>query len=222
MSAENAAATVNPLDAPVTREQARPQLEQLRADRLAGKVTEHDYLARADYLARLDAGEQVEPPKLYPTMQEKFEQQYDEHMRAPEPEHYSTLPRARVFDEVAEEGSLEFDSAVRAAFHRGGIPNHLAGPILEGVIRTWDTLAKAPRTDVETRLQSTASKLREMWGPDYKARLDRVNDLVADMVEADEGLAAMFDRRPWLLHADVAVMDYLDRVASHKAAKAKR
>jgi len=220
MTTETAPAAINHhslLEAPVTKEQARPALEQLRAERVAGRLTEADYLRRSDYLARLDAGEQVEAPKLYLTQEEQFSKQYDEQMQAPE-HAYHNLPQPQG---LSENAAMNFHSSVADVFIRGDIPQHLARPILEAVFRAHDEMNGLSERDRQSRLESTANKLREAWGDDYQARLDRVNDHIGDMVDGDERIAGLFDRRPWLFHASVEAMTYLDRVATHRATKEK-
>jgi hypothetical protein len=204
----------------VTREQAPAALERLRADRASGKIhSEHHYLERSEYLhgvmAADPAAAQPAAPKAFETQDERLEQSYADQMQAPKPEHY-TLPQAAAFkgnDQVA------FDAGVRAVFHRGGVPQHLAAPILEGVIGNFDTLAGADEDSRQAKLSESQAVLRKWWGDDFDARFSKVNDLVADMLEASPELGEMFDNAPWLFAANPAVMDYLDRVAQHRANK---
>jgi hypothetical protein len=207
-----------PVDQVVAREAAPAALEQLRADRLNGKLGQDAYLQRSEYLHGVLAAEPgaaaPAPPKAFATQDEQLEQSYANHMQAPKPEHYANLPQAKAFE---GDEALAFDTAVRNCFHRGGIPAHLAPSILEGVIKNFDTLAGADESARAAALSASQAKLREYWGQDFDARLNQVDELVADMVEASPELGDMYDRAPWLFAADPAVMEYLDRVAQHRA-----
>lgn len=81
--------------APLTPEAARTELEALRQDRIAGKVTDAEFFSRSDFLARTANGEQVQPPpNPYPTLAQRFEAQWSEWMSPPAESHqYGTLPQ---------------------------------------------------------------------------------------------------------------------------------
>lgn len=120
------------------------------------------------------------------------------------------------------DAAAAFDEDVREVLFRGNVPRHLALPIIEGVFRANDELVKLSPRDRQVRLESTASKLREMWDEEFQTRKERIDALVVDMREASDALGALFDQRPWLIHGSLEAMTYLDRVASHRAAKEAR
>jgi hypothetical protein len=223
MSDQSTFAPMTPIDQPVTRDAAPAAIEQLRADRLNGRVTEGDYFKRSEYLHGVLAADPASappaPPKTFETQEEQFERQYDELMTAPTPEHYTNLPQAKAF---GDESSIPIDTGIRNVFHRGGVPAHLAAPIAEGVFRAFDELAGADEATRQSKVSGSMEKLREMWGQEFDARLGRVNDLIAEMMEGDEAIGEIFDAVPWIFHADPAVMEYLGRVAEHRARRAGR
>jgi len=197
---------------PLTADQAQIQLEALRADRIAGKVTSAEYFERHERLARTAAGEQLPPADPPPrTAEERGEAEYAKWMAPPEElGGYGRLPQIPGLESAQAEG---FDAALRTALKAGGVPVHLANPIVEGLIRADRAVGTG---DPALHVQKVAAQLRQTWGDEYQSRVDRVADLVARMAETDDGLGKMLDRAPHLI-ADLQAMEYLDRVAAHRA-----
>jgi hypothetical protein len=210
------------LDQVVTRDAAPAELEKLRADRFNGRVTEDHFHKRGDYLRSVLDGAPTDappaPPRAVETMDERFARDYAEFMTAPTPERYSGLPSATVFGDSAN----AFDARMTHVLARGHIPQHLASPLLESTYRAYGELSTAGKGGVEAKLSSVKRELEALWGDDAKARIERVHDLVAAMVEGDEEIADFFDRAPWFFYTSVHSMEFLDRVASHRASLAAR
>jgi hypothetical protein len=214
------------LDQVVTREAAPAALEQLRADRASGRMTQGDYFTRLDYLHAVIDSDPTHaapnPPKGVETMEERFERDYAEHMAAPDDgAGYGSLIVPRV-ESFSDDDNSAFDAGVRSVFVRGGIPQHLATPLVEQLAKTIEGVAGSDETTRQAQLATSGAKLREMWGDEYDARLDRVNALLADMVEGDAYVREVADSVPGLFHANPVVMDYLDRVASHRSRTVKK
>jgi len=192
---------------PASPEAARAALDTLRNDRLAGRVDQSHYLERSEYLQRVAAGEKiaaVDPHAV--TMDQQFQRQYEEHMRPPAMEQYRLPPMP-----------IEFDIATRKALAAASIPDHLAAPIAEGVVRASQATKGASAGEVQVIAQSVAGKLRDAWGDQFDTRLAAVEDLLDDMAEADPLIGAIVDRMPHAFAADLAVMTHLDTVAQYRS-----
>lgn len=219
---ENAEFTPAPLlDQVVTREAAPAAIEQLRADRANGKISQDFYFKRSDYLhGVLSAEASGAPPALpqvHETEQQALERTYAEQM-AP-PEHAGqyrglSMPELKGFSPDQAEA---FDVGVRNVLYRGGVPQHLAGPLVENVAKTLNDLSAASDGQREAAIATSKEQLHKWWGAEFQTRLDRVSDLIATMAEGDDYVGQLIDRAPWMFAANPGVMDYLDRVASHRA-----
>jgi hypothetical protein len=148
-------------------------------------------------------------------MEQRFEQQRNEMMAPAQPHEYQiSYPPAVVRDDAF----IAFDSEVRNAFSAAGIPKHLGEPIFEAADRLSYELADAPQEIRQQRIEQTSAKLREMWGDQFRARLDAVDQIIAEAASHSETLGEIIDESPWLL-ADPAIWEFCDRVAQHRASK---
>jgi hypothetical protein len=205
------------VDQVVTREAAPAALEQLRADRFNGKVSEDHFNKRGDYIRSVMDGKPGEappaPPKAVETIEERFDRDYAEHMTAPRPELYNNLPSAEFFGDRAR----EFDVGMTRVLSRAGIPQAYAPTLLENTYRDLIELTESGAEALSARVSSVKAELMTRWGDDYQRRLDAVDDLLADAVEADPTVAHTFERAPWIFACSLWSMESLDRVASHRA-----
>lgn len=201
---------------PASADAARSALETLRGQRLAGQVGERAYLDRADYLARLAAGENATaPPDPHAiTQEQKLQQQYDLQMTAPkQPGEYGRLPSMSNDSAQAQ----ELDTAVRTAFAKAGIPAHLGPALVDAVNHISNKVSPTDERGIQTHLQSTASALRTQWGDQFQARFDAITDLVCELGEGDPTVGEILDQAPWLIFASEAAMDYLGRIVDHRS-----
>jgi len=199
------------LEAPVTKETARPALEQLRSERIANRVTDSDFSRRSEYLLRVEAGEDVEAPTLYPTKEQQLEQGRDEAMAGANPAEYQLTypPLFRLEGET-----LEFDTELRQFLSDAKVPAHLGAPIVERVESTIKRLGEMSPDDRDFQVEQFCGKLRERWGTDYKARTDAIADLLATASAKHERIGELIDAAPWLI-ADVAVAEWLWSVVEY-------
>lgn len=200
------------LNAPATQATARPMLEQLRVARLAGAVTTTDYAARADYLARLDAGEQVDAPNLNPSQEQLLERGLEEAYKPGEP-HDFKLPQDPM--RIPTEAQVEIDTKVRQALTDLGVPVRLGGPIVERIEHVAKTLGPLSPAERQAKVSAFQAELRSRWGADYKKRTKAIWDHVVEGTNKHEAVAELIDQNLWLF-ADVALNEWLWSLVEHK------
>lgn len=211
-SAQGTPSTAAPAG-PITPQQATAQLQQLTADRLAGKVLQDDYLARADYLGRLASGEQIEPSSSPATLDERLAQQYDESMRPPASiadYHFPYEPGLSVTPEF-----LAFDNNVRSAFLEAGVPALLAGGLYSRANELASRLENADPSALEAHVRSSASRLRERWGDKFNERIEAVDALISNIAGKSKLVADLAEGMPWLF-ADEGIVLSLDAIANRR------
>ncbi|MEX0734558.1 MAG: hypothetical protein WD944_06500 [Steroidobacteraceae bacterium] len=206
------------LEAPATRETAPATLEQLRTERIAGRVTDSDFFPRMDYLARVKAGEDVQVPNLHPTMEQKFAQQHDELMRPGQP-HEFRLERDPALPPLDEAG-LEHDAEIREALSAAQIPPRLASTLMERVDHVAKIMGDLSPDDREIKAGAMRADLQQKWGADYKANVELVSDFVARAAEKSPLLGDILDHAPFLL-ADTYLAESLLSIATFQAARRK-
>jgi hypothetical protein len=205
-------------DQAVTRESAPAALEQLRADRMNGRVDESAFLQRSEYLHRVlsaQPGAAPPPANVLASPEDLVARDVDLQMSAPAPERYTNIPSAEALGDRAQ----EFDVGLTKVLARGGIPQAYAPQLVENLFRDFAELSEVSEGERESRLSSVQSTLKTHWGDEFQTRLDRVNDLLADAMEADPTIAHAIERAPWAFHVNVWTMETLDRVAEHRARK---
>jgi hypothetical protein len=211
--------------APATPEAARAELEQLRLARVENKVTQADYLARSDYLARLAAGEQdVQPPaeRLELAAPDQQERRIVDELMQPAQAHQYRLPPA--IDPATGRPSDELEAvntAVRTAMAEAGVPQQYGGQMYEQVNGLLERFAEASPDQVRAHTESVGAKLRETWGGEYAARVQAVNDLLAEVATKNPVVAELLDEAPHAF-ADPWVMQSLWNVAEHRARGGRR
>lgn len=213
VTSDSPLSTAAPAPQPIpTPEQARAELEQLRVSRVNGQVTQRDYLERSDFLARIAHGEQgVErPPERleYLPPEEQEARLIDEVMQPGRPEQYQIPPLSSSTDE-------KFEAVMRDAMATAGIPARLGGTLAGQVDRLLSQFSKADPDAVIKHYQATGERLRQDWGDQYSARVQAVNDLLADVAEQNPLVANLLDRRPFAF-SDPWIMQTLWMVADHR------
>lgn len=186
-----------------TPDQARASLEQLRADRLEGKVTDRDFFERSDYLARLAHGEQnVAPPPTrfeHMTPQEQEQHLVDEAMQPAQADEYD-LPGA------TSSRDLEVKSRFREAMADIGLPKQYGAFFYEQVDNHLQRFAMASPEAIDAHIASSTSKLQAQWGDQYEARIVAVSDLLDDVAQGNPFVARLLDHAPyvfadpWIMH----------------------
>lgn len=202
----------------LTPEAARAELEQLRVARIEGKVTQDVYLERADYLARLAAGEQnLAPPqeKLeYLPPDQQAERLWLESLQPAQPHEYP-LPGLDESDpEYAED--LAVDTAVREMMSGIGVPAQWGLTFAETMGGLIDRFENAAPEEIRAYTTSVGEQLRAHWGEQYGKRLEAVSDLLAQAAEKHEFLGYILDKAPHAF-ADVRLMDWLAQIAERRA-----
>lgn len=196
---------------PSTPEAARTALDTLRQARIDNRVTERDYLARAEYLAQVASGETVAAP-ANPYAEPSEQALIAEAMEPAKPHEY------QIDLKVDEEHKTAADTAIRNAMSEAGVPSQYGRTLVAQIDQVMAKLEGASEKDVTAHVASVTSTLKERWGDKFAARLDAVDELVTDVATKSEFVANLIDHFPHAF-ADPWVMETLAYVAEHRSKK---
>jgi len=179
-----------------TKETAPAKIEELRAARVDGRVLDRDYAAMNEHLHRVAAGEQAEAPNLHPTLEQKFEEQHAEVMRAGRPEEYRfEVDPAKPFDEV----DPDLDLGIREALSAAQVPARLGGTLASIINQEARAAVSLTPEERALRLNGCRADLRQKWGADYDRRSKAIDAFLHEAGNKNELVANICDRTPWLL-----------------------
>jgi hypothetical protein len=202
---EQLAAAGSPTETPATipDEQRLALMTDMRQRRIDGKCSD------AEWAGFAELAEGRMPPQPMP---QTLEQQLVGDVSQPDPNAY-TFAHHPHFNPTPE--SMALDAQMRGAFSAAAVPVSFGNAIYEAADRTMQQLEHASPEARQARLGEVRAQLQRVWGTDYDARLDAIDELVAVITAHSDELAEYVDSYPWMF-ADIGVMNWLDQVAQQR------
>lgn len=103
-----------------------------------------------------------------------FEQMHNQMMSPPAEPHHYKLP----VTPNATDAELALDSDLRSAIHKSAVPAFVAESIAANLNQASRTLANATPEQIQARTDSTVGQLRGLWGENFDANVEAVDDLL--------------------------------------------
>src|SRR5580658_1680346 len=160
-----------PAPMPTDPSAARAKLDQITADRAAGKISDYEW--RTTYEPQIMALAN----NIAPNVRSQQAPVLDAAMAAPNSPWDYRFPQSL---EPETDEALVADRALRAAFHAEGLPRHIVESI-GSVLANAAARAQETAEEADTRIYATIKKLGEWYGPHTDANLRLLNDLMGSL-----------------------------------------